>query len=79
MGTSAEWLSITWLSKMVNSFDAATSVIIALLTIFFLQRNRTGFHKTESMINRLIVWTMSTGLLTSICAILALIFVCTIF
>ena len=70
-----EWISISWLAKVVDVLDAFTSLLLALLVIFFLQRSHTGFVKTQSMINRLIVWTISTGLLTSVCAILALIFV----
>lgn len=74
-----EWLTIAWLAKMVDAFDAATSTLITILVIFFLQRSRTGFRRTESMINRLVIWTINTGLLTSICAIVALIFVRSLF
>lgn len=70
-----EWLTITWLAKTVDVLDAFTSLLLALLVIFYLQRSRTGFRKTESMINRLVLWSVNTGLLTSICAIFALIFV----
>lgn len=74
--TSAEqWLTVTWLAKTVAALDASSGVLLAGLVIFLLHINRTGFRRTESMINRLIVLTINTGLLTSICAVLTLIFV----
>ena len=75
MITIEDWLAITWLAKMIDVLDAATISLITILIIYFLQRGRTGFRRTESMINRLILWTISTGLLTCICAIITLIFV----
>lgn len=75
MTSAEEWLTVTWLAKTVTALDAASGVLLAGLVIFLLHRNRTGFRRTESMINRLIVLTMNTGLLTSICAVMTLIFV----
>ena len=74
-----EWLEITWLGKMINAFEASSSILITGLVIFYLQGTRTGFKKTETMINRLIIFSVNTGLLTSIDTALSLIFVCLLF
>ncbi|KAI5116625.1 hypothetical protein M0805_009611 [Coniferiporia weirii] len=68
-------VSIDWLSKLTNSLAAATDAIIAFVLIFLLHRARTGFQKSETMINRLILFTINTGLLTSLCAVLTVVFV----
>ena len=60
----------SWRGNIIPAF-----LIFGLFFIFFLWRSRTGFERTETMINRLIMWSISTGLLTSLAAILALIFV----
>ncbi|KAL5512594.1 hypothetical protein ACEPAG_3247 [Sanghuangporus baumii] len=67
--------SIAWLSKLVNSLSAATDVSIAAVLIYLLQRSRTGFRRSETLINRLIFFTINTSALTSICAIFSVIFV----
>lgn len=79
MASVLEWLQITWLGKMINAFEASSSILITGLVIFYLQGNRTGFRKTETMINRLIIFSVNTGLLTSIDTALSLIFVCLFF
>lgn len=75
MDSVTDWLEITWLGKMINAFDVASSVLITGLVIFYLHRNRTGFKPTETMINRLIIFSVNTGLITSIDTVLGLIFV----
>ena len=75
MTSAEEWLTVTWLAKTVAALDASAGVLLAGLVIFLLHRNRTGFRRTESMINQLIIMSINTGLLTSICAVLTFIFV----
>jgi hypothetical protein len=60
-------------SLAVNILGAATDLLIAgtLCTIFSL--SRTGFHRTDVLINRLILFSVNTGLLTSLCALASLI------
>ncbi|KAF8913735.1 hypothetical protein CPB84DRAFT_1840537 [Gymnopilus junonius] len=61
------------LSMAVNLLGAATDVIIAAALFVFLHRSRTGFKKSDTMISKLIAFTVSTGLLTSICAVASLV------
>lgn len=70
------WLEITWIGIIINALDATTSVLIASFSIYYLLRERTGFKRSETIVNRLIIYAINTGLVTSICSILTLIFVC---
>ncbi|EJD07972.1 uncharacterized protein FOMMEDRAFT_16510 [Fomitiporia mediterranea MF3/22] len=75
LSSFAEVPSIAWLSKTANSLAAATDVSIAITLIFLLHRSRTGFRRSETMINRLIIFTINTGAVTSVCALFAVLFV----
>ncbi|KAH8105638.1 hypothetical protein DFH11DRAFT_1733223 [Phellopilus nigrolimitatus] len=75
MASFADVPTIAWLSKLSNGLSAATDVVIAASLTFLLNRSRTGFRKSETMINRLILFTINTGMLTSVCAIVTVIFV----
>ncbi|KAG2013376.1 hypothetical protein CC2G_010295 [Coprinopsis cinerea AmutBmut pab1-1] len=61
--------SLKGLSISVNIIGVVADVVIAGALFYFLQRSRTGFKKSDSMISRLILFTVSTGFLTSLCAI----------
>ncbi|KAG6906291.1 hypothetical protein DXG01_014738 [Tephrocybe rancida] len=56
---------------------AVTSVIcdmnISLSLVYFLNKLRTGFRSSENIINRLVLFSINVGLLTSAIAICALI------
>ncbi|KAF5369787.1 hypothetical protein D9758_001371 [Tetrapyrgos nigripes] len=69
------WIDLTrlkGLSMTVNVLGAVADVIIAAGLFYFLHRSRTGFRKSDTIISKLIVFSVSTGLLTSICAIASL-------
>ncbi|OBZ71785.1 hypothetical protein A0H81_08279 [Grifola frondosa] len=61
------------LSMVVNGLAAAGDVLIAAILCTMLHRSRTGFKSSDSLINRLIIFSVNTGLLTSICAVLSLV------
>ena len=50
-----------------------------LVLVVLLHRARTGFSKSETIINRLIVFSINTGMLTSTFAVLSLITVSVLF
>lgn len=60
-------------SRSINILGVASDVGIAATLIFLLQRSRTGFRRSETIINRLILFTINTGLLTSMAAAMSLI------
>ncbi|KAF7301610.1 hypothetical protein MIND_00726500 [Mycena indigotica] len=61
------------LSMTVNVLGAMSDFVIALALVFYLRRSRTGFRKSDMMISKLIVFSVSTGLLTTLCAIASLV------
>jgi len=71
--TWAELRELKGLSMAVNLLGVVADVLIASALFYFLRRSRTGFKKSDTMISRLIMFTVSTGFLTSICAIASLV------
>ncbi|KAI0034412.1 hypothetical protein K488DRAFT_45459 [Vararia minispora EC-137] len=70
----AQALQLKSLSLTVNALTAVTDVAIAAVLCFLLQKSRTGFRRrSDTLITKLIIFTVNTGLLTSIDAIVSLI------
>ncbi|KAI0325088.1 hypothetical protein GY45DRAFT_1375019 [Cubamyces sp. BRFM 1775] len=72
--TFSDFDKVAWMTSA--AFGAAV-VIDLLLTgtlIITLQKSRTGFKRTDSLIDVLIIYTINTGLLTGIFSVLSLIF-----
>ncbi|TFK29252.1 hypothetical protein FA15DRAFT_632122 [Coprinopsis marcescibilis] len=67
--TWADLGNLKGLSISVNIVGVVVDVFIAGALFYFLSRSRTGFKKSDTMISRLILFTVSTGFLTSLCAI----------
>ncbi|KAI0275349.1 hypothetical protein BC834DRAFT_965742 [Gloeopeniophorella convolvens] len=69
----AAWLTIAPLkasgSGPMTAQMATAAVADALITgplLYYLDRGKTGIRRTNSLINRLIVWTVNTALLTGV-------------
>ncbi|EIM85530.1 uncharacterized protein STEHIDRAFT_158158 [Stereum hirsutum FP-91666 SS1] len=60
------------LTLSINAITAATDVLIAVILCTMLHSSRTGFKRSDTMITKLIIFTVNTGLLTSIDAICGL-------
>ncbi|KLO04985.1 hypothetical protein SCHPADRAFT_947285 [Schizopora paradoxa] len=73
--TLAQLSDLFILEKVLNVFGVVSDFSIAGTLIFLLQRSRTGWKTTDSIVNRLILFSINTGAVTSLCAIFALIFV----
>ncbi|KAG9309796.1 hypothetical protein JVU11DRAFT_10172 [Chiua virens] len=73
LATFVELTTLKPISMAVNAVAAAGDVLIAIFLCFMLQRSRTGFRRSDTMINKLILFSINTGLLTSICAVASLI------
>ncbi|KAF8868944.1 hypothetical protein BD779DRAFT_1590374 [Infundibulicybe gibba] len=59
----------------VNALAAAGNVLIAATLCTLLHRSRTGFRRSDTMINKLILFAVNTGFLTSLCAVASLILI----
>ncbi|KAJ7238123.1 hypothetical protein B0H12DRAFT_1137877 [Mycena haematopus] len=66
-------LRISPLTISINALSTAADVIITSTLCFMLQQTRPASLETETMVNRLILFTINTGLLTSLCAVASLI------
>jgi hypothetical protein len=59
---------IIWLAaECVSDFIITTSLV------WHLRKHKTGFKETDTLVNRLIIMTVQTGMVTSLCAIVDLI------
>jgi hypothetical protein len=61
------------LSIAVNALAAAGDVLIASVLTFLLQTSKTGFQRSDTMLNKLTLFAVNTGALTSLCAVASLI------
>ncbi|KAF8877106.1 hypothetical protein BD779DRAFT_1677486 [Infundibulicybe gibba] len=73
--TYTELAELKYLSIMVNALAAAGNVLIAATLCTLLHRSRTGFRRSDTMINKLILFAVNTGFLTSLCAVASLILI----
>ncbi|OCH93576.1 hypothetical protein OBBRIDRAFT_832509 [Obba rivulosa] len=78
LGTFAQLDNLKPLSMTVNALAAAGDVLIAVILCTMLHRSRTGFKRSDGLINKLILFTINTGFLTSVCAVLSLITIVTL-
>lgn len=61
------------LSMCVNAVAAAGDILITVFLCTFLHQSRTGFHQSDTLINKLMLFSINTGLLTSVCAVMSLV------
>lgn len=61
------------ISEAIDALAAVTDVVIASMMCWLLFRSRTAFSKTNRLISRLITYTINTGALTSLCAVVTFI------
>ncbi|XP_006457407.1 hypothetical protein AGABI2DRAFT_196124 [Agaricus bisporus var. bisporus H97] len=61
------------LTITINALSTSIDVLIALSLVFLLHSARTGFKRSDTMINKLIIFVVNTGILTTLCAISSLI------
>lgn len=71
--TFDDLLTISPITISINALSTASDVLIAGSLCLMLHRARTGFKKSDTMINRLMLFVVNTGVLTSCIAIAALV------
>ncbi|KAF8798639.1 hypothetical protein BYT27DRAFT_7246559 [Phlegmacium glaucopus] len=57
----------------INVLGAAIDLIIAAMLCTLLHLSRTAFRKSNTIINKLIIFSVNTGLITSLCALASMI------
>ncbi|KAI0034349.1 hypothetical protein K488DRAFT_84078 [Vararia minispora EC-137] len=67
--TLNEATRVTRIATAALGLGAATDVVTALALSYFLQKMRTGYSASDTLIKRLIVYSVNTGALTSLFSI----------
>jgi len=71
--TFAQVTHLKAVSLSINALAAAGDIVIAASLCTTLHHSRTGFHGSNTIITKLIVFSVNTGLLTSLCALASLV------
>ncbi|KAJ7623696.1 hypothetical protein FB45DRAFT_113204 [Roridomyces roridus] len=77
MKTFAELERLHYLSMAVNALAAAGDLFIAGSLVILLRRSRTGFQRSDTMIRKLVIFAVNTGVITTSFAIASLISIAT--
>ncbi|KAB5591167.1 hypothetical protein CTheo_5376 [Ceratobasidium theobromae] len=77
LGQFARFIEYRWLVALWLGSASVCDVLIVYMLSTALVTQRTGFGKTDALIDKLLRYTINTGLLTSIFAIVDLITFCT--
>ncbi|KAF9565669.1 hypothetical protein CPC08DRAFT_152541 [Agrocybe pediades] len=64
---------LIWVTSTGLGSAAASDVIIAISLCYYLTKSRTGFARTDSLITTLIIYSLTTGLITSIIAFICVV------
>ncbi|KAI0722369.1 hypothetical protein C8T65DRAFT_137478 [Cerioporus squamosus] len=62
-----------WLIWATLAIAVTVDVLCSIGLTYYLRRNRTGFKKTDSMVDILMLYSINTGLCTSLCTLGALV------
>jgi len=68
LGRYSRYSALTWVICTGVSSAALADIVIALAMCWYLSRKRTGFSKTDSMIMRLMSYSINSGLVSSVLA-----------
>ncbi|KAI0648821.1 hypothetical protein C8Q79DRAFT_475733 [Trametes meyenii] len=72
--TFADFGQVAWMTSAAFGAAVAVDSLLTGTLILVLQRSRTGFKKTDSLIDILIIYAINTGLVTGIFSLLSFIF-----
>jgi len=73
LDTYEQLLNISALTITINALSTVVDVSIAVSLCYLLHKARTGFKRSDSIINKLIIFVVNTGMLTTFCAITTLV------
>ncbi|KIJ43864.1 hypothetical protein M422DRAFT_169160, partial [Sphaerobolus stellatus SS14] len=57
----------------INALGATSNIVITIIMCWLLSNSRTGSRRTDTVVMRLIMYTVNTGLLVSLAALLTLV------
>ncbi|RDX50497.1 hypothetical protein OH76DRAFT_1402542 [Lentinus brumalis] len=68
--TVSDWLAFSWLASVGSSIQMSGDLMMTGTLIIVLRQSRTGMNRTDSMLELLITYAVSTGLITCVVHIL---------
>ncbi|RPD82704.1 hypothetical protein L226DRAFT_549338 [Lentinus tigrinus ALCF2SS1-7] len=68
--TVADWLAFSWLASLGSCVQMAGDMMMTGTLIFVLRQSRTGINRTDSMLDLLITYAVTTGVITCVVHIL---------
>ncbi|KAE9396729.1 hypothetical protein BT96DRAFT_1021236 [Gymnopus androsaceus JB14] len=57
---------------LVNALGASCDILIAVAMVYYLQQSRTSIKRTNHMLRSITIFTVTTGIVSSVCAIMVL-------
>ena len=69
---AAQLATIFAVTRTINVITCVTDTVIALMLVWYLHNSRTGIRQTDTMLNKLIIFAVNTGLITSLDSIASL-------
>ena len=69
---AAQLATIFAVTRTINVITCVTDSVIALMLVWYLHNSRTGIRQTDTMLNKLIIFAVNTGLITSLDSIASL-------
>jgi hypothetical protein len=70
----AYWAShLKWDSTTGLTCAAVCDILIAVAMVYFLSVRRTAFAKSRGLVNKLMLYSVESGALTSVCALAAMV------
>ncbi|KAH9925451.1 uncharacterized protein BXZ73DRAFT_103326 [Epithele typhae] len=73
LGEFAKFSSLTWEIILGLGGSTVADIIIAVAMCYYLYRRRTGLRRTDSLVTALMVYSVNSGMTTSVIATLSLI------
>ncbi|KAI0741868.1 hypothetical protein C8Q80DRAFT_1274223 [Daedaleopsis nitida] len=64
--TMAEFLDLSWLASVASGLIMLADLMMTIVLIMFLRRNHTGVIRTDSILDLLIMYAVSSGLIICI-------------
>ncbi|KAI0794519.1 hypothetical protein C8Q74DRAFT_581456 [Fomes fomentarius] len=61
-----EWVPHVWLSSASFALASITDILLTSMMVAILRRRRPAFKNTETVLNILVIYTINTGLMTTI-------------
>ncbi|KAH9914531.1 uncharacterized protein BXZ73DRAFT_106602 [Epithele typhae] len=71
--TYQHWVAVKWLTTVAFACAAVSDVLVAISLVYHLYRQKTGFGRTDRLVDTLTTYAINTGLVTSLSSLFCVI------